>query len=114
MTEGLIRIEHAIEREAVRDEALWIEATGVHCLHQHRRADCIDKPRSDADIVIPQRFKMKVRFYAMHPHVGDGAARGDQRLAQLEGRGTPTASTAQSTPAPSVSFITSVTVTGSV
>src|SRR5690349_20730984 len=71
MTEGLIRIEHAIECEAVRDEALWIEAAGAHGLHQHRRADCIDKPRSDADIAVPQRFKMKVCFNAMHAHVGD-------------------------------------------
>ena len=55
-------------------------------LEQHRNGDGVDQPRRDRDVAVPQLLEMQIDLRSVHADVGDGAARRDDVLAQLERR----------------------------
>src|SRR5271165_2150669 len=79
--ERLVRIDDAIELEAMRDEACRIDPFRPDGLEQHRRADRVDEPRGDGDVAIPKPLEMQSHHRSVNPDVGDGPARGDELLA---------------------------------
>src|SRR5450759_3224360 len=85
MREGLVGIEDAIELEAMRNQELGVDLVRSDSLEQHRYGNCVDQPRGDGNIAVPQLLQMEIDLRSMHSDIGDGAARRDNFLAQLEG-----------------------------
>jgi hypothetical protein len=71
----------------VGDEPLGVDLARFRRLEQHGCGDGVDQPCGDGDIAVPQPLQMQRHLGAMDADIGDGVARSENVLAEIECRG---------------------------
>ena len=75
----------SVELEAVGDQQLRVDLVRPQTvLSSIGVRDRVDQPRGDGDVAVPELLQMQIHLHAVHADIGDGAARRDDLLAELE------------------------------
>ena len=64
---------------------LWLQLPRLHDLEQHRGGRGVNQAGRDGDVAIPELLEVQVDRFAVNADVRDSSARGNDRLADLEG-----------------------------